>query len=127
MNMHIEGDETYAKGNYTMLYDGLKMSLMKFDSKERQGPHGPFAFVGSTLVLYPGNPMPGKEVRTATASFARDTTMGFISILWQNMYRAAKKTAVREQAIVTISDGPETSKGEQPKKGFFKRLFGKKK
>jgi hypothetical protein len=43
------------------------------------------------------------------------------------MYRAAKKTAVREQAIVTVTDGPETSKGEKPKKGFFTKLFGKKK
>ena len=126
MDMHIEGDQTYSKGDFTVLYDGLKLSLFKFDSKQRQGQRGPFAFVGSALLLYPGNPMPHKEVRKVTTSFARDTTMGFISVLWQNMYRAVKKTAVREPAIVTISDGPETSRGEQPKKGFFKRLFKKK-
>ncbi len=127
MDMHIEGDETYAKGNFKVLYENLKISLFKFNSNEREGKHGLFAFAGSALVLYPSNPMPGKDIRTASTSFARDTTLGFISVLWQSMYRAVKKTAVREQSIVTISDGPETGKGEQPKKGFFKRLFGKKK
>jgi len=66
-------------------------------------------------------------VRTVTTSFARDTTKGFISLVWENIYRAAKKTAVREKVIITLTDGPETTKGEQPKRGILKRLFGKKK
>jgi len=127
MDMHIEGDEYYGKGDFTVRYENLKISLFKFDTKERQAKHGLFAFVGSALLLYPYNPMPGKEVRTVTTSFARDTTKGFISTIWQHMFRAAKKTAVREQGIVTLTDGPETGKGEPPKKGILKRLFGKKK
>jgi hypothetical protein len=127
MDMHISGDETYSSGKFTVFYDGLKISLFKFDSKMREGKQGPFAFVGSTLLLYPDNPMPGKEVRSVTTSFARDTTKGFAGELWQNIYRGIKKTAVRERGIITLTDGPETKKGEVPKKGFFKRVFGKKK
>ena len=127
MDMHIAGDESFSSGKFTVFYDGLKISLFKFDSKQRKGKHGPFAFVGSTLLLYPDNPMPGKEVRSVNTSFARDTTKGFAGELWQNIYRGVKKTAVRERGIITLTDGPETSKGEQPKKGFFKRVFGKKK
>jgi len=127
MDMHIEGDGTYSKGDFTVLYENLKISLFKFDTKMREGKHGPLAFVGSALVLYPSNPMPGKDVRKVSTSFARDTSRGFISGIWQHMYRAAKKTSVREQELVTMTDGPETDKGEQPKKGFFKRLFGKRK
>ena len=127
MKIHIAGDESYAKGDFTVLYQDLKISLLKFDSKMREGKKGLFAFVGSTLVLYKSNPLPNKEVRTVTTSFARDTTKGFIGMIWQHIYRAAKKTAVREQGIVTLTDGPETNRGDTPKKGFFKRLFGKKK
>ena len=126
MNMHIEGDETYASGKFTVFYEGLKISLFKFDSKQREGQHGPFAFLGSTLLLYPSNPMPGREVRSVTTSFARDTTKGFAGTIWQNIYRGVKKTAVRERGIITLTDGPETSKGGQPKKGILKRVFGKK-
>ncbi len=127
MNMHIEGNETYGKGEFTVLYDDLKISLFKFDTKMREGKKGLFAFVGSALLLYPNNPMPGKEVRKVSTSFARDTTKGFVGTLWQHIFRAAKKTALKEKAIVTLTDGPETQKGEKPKKGFLKRLFGKKK
>ncbi len=127
LDMHIEGDETYGKGQFTVQYQDLKISLFKFDTKNREGKNGAFKFLGSALVLYPSNPMPGKEVRSVTTSFARDTTKGFFNLIWQHMFRAAKKTAVRRQEIITLTDGPETDKGEQPKKGFLKRIFGKKK
>jgi len=127
MDMHITGDETYGKGEFTVQYQDLKISLFKFDTKFREGKKGAFKFLGSALLLYPSNPMPGKDVRRVTTSFARDTTKGFFNLIWQHMYRAAKKTAVREEEIITLTDGPETEKGEQPKKGFLKRIFGKKK
>ena len=127
MDMHIEGDQTYSKGDFTVLYNDLKISLFKFDTKHREGKKGTLAFLGSTLLLYSDNPLPGKDVRKVSTSFARDTTKGFVNVIWQHMFRAAKKTAVREKALVTITDGPETSKGQKPKKGIFTRLFGKKK
>ena len=126
MDMHIEGDASYEKGNFTVLYQDLKISLFKFDTKARQKKRGTLSFLGSALLLYPSNPMPNQDVRTVTTSFARDTTKGFIYLIWQNMFRAAKKTAMREKVLITITDGPETSKGEPPKKGILKRLFGKK-
>ena len=127
MDMHIEGDQTYSKGDFTVLYHDLKISLFKFDTKHREGKKGTLAFLGSSLLLYTDNPLPGKDVRKVSTSFARDTTKGFVNTLWQHMYRAAKKTAMREKVLITVTDGPETSKGEKPKKGLLKRLFGKKK
>jgi len=126
MDMHIEGDGSYAKGNFTVLYKDLKISLLKFKSNFRKGKHGPFSFLGSALILYPSNPMPGSEPRQVTTSFARDPQKGFIGSLWENIYRAAKKSAVRNENLVNITDGKESSKGEERKKGFFQRLFGKK-
>lgn len=127
MDIHVEGDETYSKGNFIVLYHDLKISLFKFDTKHREGKKGTLAFLGSALFLYSDNPLPGKDVRKVSTSFARDTTKGFIGTIWQHMYRAAKKTAVRDQKLVTLTDGPETNKGEKPKKGFFTELFGRKK
>ncbi len=127
MDIHIEGDETYSKGDFTVLYNDLKISLFKFNTKQREGKKGTLAFLGSTLLLYSDNPLPGKDIRKVSTSFARDTSKGFIGTIWQHMYRAAKKTAVREKAIVTITDGRETNRGEKPQKGLLKRLFGKKK
>ncbi|MCD6010952.1 MAG: hypothetical protein K0Q79_814 [Flavipsychrobacter sp.] len=126
MDFRIEGDEMHTKGNFTVLYDGLKISLLKFDSKNRSGANGPFAFIANATMIYPSNPMPGKDVRSVATSFARDTTKGFVNQLWASMFRAAEKTATRNQDVITLINGRETEKGEQPKKGLLKRLFGKK-
>lgn len=127
MDIHIEGDETYAKGVFTVLYKDLKISLLKFKSKYRKGKKGPLSFLGSALVLYPANPLPGTEPRTVTTTFARDPEKGFINALWKNIYRAAKKTAVRNEGFINITDEKESVKGEKPKKkGLIKRIFGKK-
>ena len=126
IEMHQEGDETYVKGDLTMLYEHLKISLLKFKSDKRKSKRGPLSFLANALVLYPDNPMKGKEVRTVSTTFARDTTKGFISMIWENVLRGAQKTAVRSDALINIAEGGESKKGEKPKKGLFKRLFGKK-
>ena len=127
MDFHEQGDESYVKGDYTIKYDGLKISLFKFKSDQRKDKKGPLSFLGSTLVLYTSNPMPNEELRKVSVHFARDADKGFINMIWKNMYYAAKKTAVRSQNLLVATDGKETGKGEEPKKGFFQRLFGKKK
>lgn len=127
IDMHIEGDGTYAKGDFAVLYKDLKISLLKFKSKHRMGKKGPLSFLGSALILYPSNPIRDKEVRTVTTTFARDPDKGFIAVLWQQIYRAAKKTAVRNEGFLDVTDIKESFKGEDPKKkGMLKRLFGKK-
>ena len=128
LKMHIEGDEHYGKGDFTMLYKDLKISLFKFKSKYRKGKHGPFSFLGSALVLFPSNPMPDHGVRTVTTYFDREPDKGFISLLWRNIYRAARKTAVRDERLIDVTDGKEDKPGEPPhKKSFLKRLFTRKK
>jgi hypothetical protein len=126
MDMHVEGNESSADGHFTMLYQDLKISLFKFKSNERKGKTGPLSFLADLLILYPSNPMPGKEVRTVSTSFVRNPKEGFFTLIWKNIYRGAKKTAVRSDALVNATDGPETGKDAEPKKlGFFKRLFGR--
>ena len=127
MDMHLEGDETYARGNFTILYEDLKISLLKFKSKMRTGKNGPLSFLGSALILYPSNPLKDNPARTVSTSFARDPKKGFVNAIWKNVYRAAQKTAVRNEALINATNEKESEKGEAPrKKGFLGRLFGKK-
>ena len=126
MDVHIEGDETYCRGDFAMLYHDLKISLFKFKSDDRKNKTGPFAFVADATILYPENPMPGKNVRKTTAELPRDPNHGFIYLIWQAMYMGAQKTAVRDDQIIALAGG-KTDDEQRPKKGFFQRIFGKKK
>jgi hypothetical protein len=130
MDGHIEGDESYAQGSYVMLYHDLKISLFKFKSDKRKSSKGPFSFLADALILYPDNPMPGKEPRKTSTHLARDPNHGFIYLLWQSMYLGAQKTAVRDEGMIKLAGGKTDDdsgkKDDKPKKkGFFRRLFGK--
>jgi hypothetical protein len=128
MEGHVEGDESYATGNFKMLYENLKISLFKFKSDDRKSKKGPFAFLADATILYPDNPMPGKDTRTASTIIHRDPTGSFIYLIWQNMYLAAQKTAVRDERIIDLAGGKTDRKDNPPQKeGLFKRIFGKKK
>ena len=128
MNFHIVGDEVYSKGNFTILYEGLKLSLLKFEGDKREGtPKGPFALLANGLVLYPDNPMPGEEIRSVATSLVREPDKGFINQLGAHVFLAAKKTVLRNEQIINLAEGRDAQKKEKPHKGFFKRLFNKKK
>ncbi|MBC7553776.1 MAG: hypothetical protein H7257_07335 [Taibaiella sp.] len=127
LDIHVEGDEHFGTGSFTPYYKDLKISLFKFKSEQRKEKDGLFSFLGSSLVLYPSNPMPGKEVRKTSSSLAREPEKGFIGMIWKHVFRGVKKAAVRENFIITATAGKEDKPGEKPhKKGFLTRLFGKK-
>jgi hypothetical protein len=126
MEIHIQGNGHFITGQFTPRYNGLKISLAKFKSEKRSGSTGLFSFMGN-LVLYPNNPMPGGKVRSAATSLARDPEKGFIGNIWHSIYRGAKKAAVREKAIVTVTDGRENKPGDNKvHKGLLKRIFRRK-
>jgi hypothetical protein len=129
MSLYIEGNESYAKGDFTMLYENLKISLFKFKSDERKSKKGPFSFIAETTLLYPNNPMPGQDVRKTSTDFTRDPNKGFISLIWKSMYSGAQKTAVRNEKLIVLAGGKTDNKkeGKPKKKGFLRTLFGKKK
>jgi hypothetical protein len=129
MICHVEGDQSYGKGNYTMFYNDLKISLFKFDSTERKRLKGPLVYLADALVLYPNNPMGDKPPRSTDSYLKRDPNKGFISLVWQNIYLGAQKTAVRNQKILALSGNKQDDQQpeqQKKKKNFFQRLFGKK-
>jgi len=129
MECHVEGDQSYAQGNYTMLYNDLKISLLKFKSDEREKKKGPFSFLADAAILYPDNPMKGEAPRTTSTQLRRNPNNGFLFLIWQNIYLGAQKTAVRSDKMIALAGGTTDTKGkDEPKKrNIFQRLFGKKK
>ncbi|HXS38121.1 MAG TPA: hypothetical protein VN721_15565 [Flavipsychrobacter sp.] len=138
MDGRIEGNEGYAHGQYTMLYDGLKLSLFKFKSNDREGKTGLFSFIADATVLYPSNPMPGKDVRKTETILPRDPHSGFMFLIWQNMYLGAEKIAVRDEKLLILAGSDKEDKNaaksdhkvwdtdkDKPKKreGIFRKLF----
>lgn len=124
LDMHIEGDQTYGKGLITMRYTGLELAFLKLNSETNKPDErglGMLAFLANKLVLFPSNPMPGKEVRSVSTYVKRDAYKGFFNLIWKNIFQGAKNTAMRGPDLVdNIKE-----KQNPEKKGLLRKLFSK--
>lgn len=129
LDMHVEGNEDYGKGKFTMLYDDLNITFLKMneDNKTDKKGKGALSFLANTLALYSSNPMPGKEVRQITTSIKRDPYKGFFSLIWKNVFMGAKNTALRSPELVENVKGAVKAETPEKKKTFLRKIFGKKK
>lgn len=125
MDMHVEGNQNYGKGDFTMLYEDLNITLQKLDSARHMKKRGFLSFLANNAILYPANPMPGKDVRKVSTAMKRDPYKSFFSLIWKNIYQGAQETALRNQKIVNLLKG-NNSKNNIGAKGIIGRLFKKK-
>ncbi|MBS1688097.1 MAG: hypothetical protein JSS96_05195 [Bacteroidetes bacterium] len=123
MDMHVEGNQYEGSGNFTILYNDLKIILQKVDSsgeKRKLNDKPLISFLANNIVIYSDNPMKGDSVRSVSTYLKRDPQKSFFSLIWKNIFQGLEKTVVKNKQI------EEMAKKKGKKEGFFKRLFGKK-
>jgi hypothetical protein len=85
----LKGNDHGAKGSATLLYEDLKLELLKSDSGDIK-KKGLMSFVANAL-MKDRNPQNG-IVRTEPIDFTRDIHKSFFSLIWKSIFSAAKKT-----------------------------------
>ncbi len=85
----LTGTDLIAKGYSTLLYDNLKIDLLKKDSADTK-KKGFMSFVANVLVK-DKNPQNG-QVRRNDIEKERDISKSFFYLLWKSIFTAAKKT-----------------------------------
>ena len=85
----LSGTDLMAKGSSTLLYENLKIDLLKKDSANTK-KKGFMSFVANVLVK-DRNPKNG-ELRKNEVEKERDITKSFFYLVWKSIFTAAKKT-----------------------------------
>ncbi len=85
----ITGTDSMSKGSSTLLYEDLKIDLLKKDTSDTK-KKGFMSFVANLLVK-DKNPQNG-EVRKNEVTKERDITKSFFYLVWKTIFAAAKKT-----------------------------------
>ena len=88
LSFDMTGDDYKAGGQTTLVYDDLKMELLKKDSGELV-KKGFMSFIANALMK---NSNAGKEkVKPVTMTFTRDTTKSFFNLVWKTIFEGDKK------------------------------------
>ncbi len=91
LDFTMTGTDLEAKGVSTLLYEDLKVDILKRDSLELK-KKGLMSFVTNFLVKN-SNPQGGGAVRKGAINQQREITKSFFNLLWKSIFAAAKKTA----------------------------------
>ena len=89
ITFELSGTDLMANGTSTLLYDDLKIDILKMDSTDTK-KKGLMSFVANVLIKN-SNPQNG-EVRKNEISQERDITKSFFYLVWKSIFKAAKKT-----------------------------------
>lgn len=126
-DMYISGNEAYAKGYFTMLYNGLKIKILEIDKQSQEVKNKGFlSFIANNVFVYTHNPMPGEDVRHVTTYVQRDEKKSFFNLIWRNIYNGMLKTAIRDPNILDMLNKQNNKPKQQKQKGVLKDIFKKK-
>ncbi len=89
LTFSMTGTDLLTKGNATLLYQDLKVELLKKDSGDVK-KNGLKTLLANALMKN-SNPING-VVRTDEINYERDKTKSFFNLLWKSIFSAAKKT-----------------------------------
>jgi hypothetical protein len=82
-----------ADGKLTLLYDDLKITLLKKDSSEDKLKKKKLASFIANMIVKNSNPQGKKPVRVADVHYQRDTNRSFFNLMWKSVYIGVKQTA----------------------------------
>jgi len=94
LSFSMTGTDLQAKGNATLLYNDLKIEMLKKDSNDVK-KDGFKSFLANAMMRN-GNPTNG-VTRTDEINYERDKTKSFFHLLWQGVFSAVKKTVQKMQ------------------------------
>nr|WP_295868890.1 hypothetical protein [uncultured Chitinophaga sp.] len=94
LNFNIRGDERKAAGSVTLLYDNLKIAILKQDKEHKNySRKGLMSFVANVMVIKDSNPLPGEKVRVSNPTHVRDIQKSFFNLVWKTLFAGVKETA----------------------------------
>ena len=89
LTFKMTGTDHFARGNATILYNDLKIEILKNDSGDVKKKS--LQSLLANALMKDRNPING-VVRTDEINYQRDKTKSFFNLLWKGVFSAVKKT-----------------------------------
>lgn len=102
MSFSMEGDATFAKSDFSMLYKNLSIKILEDETDEfgDKKQKGLLSFLANNLILYSANPMPGEKPRIIETYIERDSLKSYFNLVWKNIHQGVQKTTIRNMSVI---------------------------
>ncbi len=94
LTFNIKGDERRAGAFVKLLYQNLKIAVLKQDADHKGFKRkGLVSLVANALVIKSENPSKGENTRTANVTYTRDIQKSFFNLVWKTLFTGVKDIA----------------------------------
>ncbi|MHA4809222.1 hypothetical protein ACX0G9_14015 [Flavitalea flava] len=89
---NFEGTDSSSSGKLTMLYDDLKISLLKKDKEENKYDKKGLASLAANILIKNDNPGKNGKVRIAEVHYNRALNKSFFNMIWKSILTGVKES-----------------------------------
>lgn len=98
LQFSMSGNDNQAKGNLTLLYNGLNIESFKIDEKGDTMKSKKLANLFSNALIKNDNPSKG-VVRNADFSSIREVNKSFFNLIWKSIFDGVQKTIMSKNGL----------------------------
>ncbi|MBC7903671.1 MAG: hypothetical protein H7Y27_09615, partial [Gemmatimonadaceae bacterium] len=92
LTFSLNADDNNSNGQLVMLYEDLKLTILKKDSAENKLQKKKFASFLGNMVIKNANPSGRKDPRKATIQYQRDPNRSFFNLIWKSIFVGVKES-----------------------------------
>lgn len=92
LDFNFNCNDYAADGTLTMLYDDLKITLLKKDTADNTISKKKFASMLANIQVRNANPNKKGDIRRATVHYDRNTSKSFFNLIWKSVFEGVKQS-----------------------------------
>ncbi len=93
LNFNFTGYSKGSDGKVLLLYDDLKLSLLKKDSADNKLEKKKLASLVANILVKNANPQGKKPVRIADVHYEHNANFSFFNLMWKSLFTGVKQSA----------------------------------
>ena len=92
LDFNLFGNDNRAKGIIRLLYDDLKIKVLKKDEESNEYKTKKMMSLMANIAVINANPVKNKPVRIVTVSHPRDVYRSIFNFIWKSIFEGVQKT-----------------------------------
>jgi hypothetical protein len=92
LNFNFSGNDSFTDGKLILLYDDVKISVLKKNARENKYDKKFLLSLASHFIVKNSNPGKNEKIRVETVHYKRNLTGSFWNLIWKSIFTGVKQS-----------------------------------